>query len=137
MVFEIDPDQPNIPGIARILWWLGLLSIVACVGLILLAFSRLVWVNQTMAWAGGIGAFMFALILFGHAKTLELLAVVSARVKSRFAMEGLLAHQQAAPVEKKLPPAPAQSQAARVITIPEQVAREQGVSRNPQPRDFG
>jgi hypothetical protein len=138
MVFELDPDRPNIPGIARILWALGMLSLVLCIGLILLAFSRLMWVNQTMAWAGGIGAFMFALILLGQAKTLELLAMVSARVKSRFAMEGLLAHQQAAPVpEKKPAPAAAQQPAARVITIPEQVAREQGVSRTPQPRDFG
>jgi hypothetical protein len=137
MVFEIDPDRPNIPGIARILWWLGMLSLIACVGLILLAFSRLEWVNPTMVWAGGIGAFMFALILLGQAKTLELLAVVSARVKSRFAMEGLLSHQ-AAPAEKKPAPAAAQQQPARVITIPEQAAREQGVSRNPQqPRDFG
>jgi hypothetical protein len=137
MAFEIDPNRPDIPGIARILWWLGMLSLIACVGLILLAFSGVVWVNQTMAWAGGIGAFMFALLLIGQAKTLELLALVSARVKSRFAIDGLLAHQQTAPAEKKPAPAAAQQQPARVITIPEQTAREQGVPRNPQPRDFG
>lgn len=137
MVFEIDPDRPNIPGIARILSWLGILSLIGCVVLMLLAFSRFAWVNQTFAMMGAVGAFMFALVMLGQAKTLELLAVVNARVKSRFAMEHVLSAQAAgAPAEKKPQPAAAPPP-ARVISIPEQVAREQGVTRTPQPRDFG
>jgi hypothetical protein len=140
MAFDIDPDRPNVPAIARILAWLGYVSLIACVGLMLLAFSPFPWVSQTLAMGGALGAFMFALIMIGQAKTMELLAVVSARVKSRFAMEGILAAQTAGQgvkeAEKKPMPATPQ-QPARVISIPESVAREQGLTRAPQPRDFG
>ena len=143
MAFDIDPDRPNIPALARILAWMGYLSLIACVGLMLAAFSRLPWVNPTIAMSASVGAFMFALVMIGQAKTMELLAVVSARVKSRFAMEGVLAAQatqaaqaQGAAAEKKPTPATPQ-QPGRVISIPESVAREQGVPRTPQPRDFG
>ena len=140
MAFDIDPDRPSIPGIARILAWLGYLSLITCVGLMLAAFSRFAWINPTLAMAGALGAFMFALVMIGQAKTMELLAVGSARVKSRFAMEGVLAAQVAkasdtAAEKKPAPVTPAQP--ARVISIPESVAREQGVPRTPQPRDFG
>jgi len=139
MVFELDPDRPTIPGIARILLWLGVLSLIATVVLMLIAFSKLPWVNQTLAMGGAVGSFMFALIMIGQAKTLELMAVVSARLKSRFAIEQTLAAKNAAaaaPGEPKLPSVAKQAP-ARVITIPEAVAREQGITRNPEPRDFG
>jgi hypothetical protein len=138
MVLDIDPDRPNTPGIARILSWLGILSLIACVGLMLLTFSRLAWVNPTLTIWAAVGAFMFAMVMLGQAKTIELLAVVSARVKSRFAMEGLMAARAAETGKKEAAPAPAAAQQpARVISIPESVAREQGITRNPQPRDFG
>jgi hypothetical protein len=140
MVFEIDADRPHIPGIARILSILGMVSLILSVMLLLAAFSKFTWVNPIYAYGGAAGAFMFAVVMIGQAKTLELLAVVSARVKSRFAMEGILRSQTpaAGPAEAapKLPTAPV-VKPDRVISIPESVAREQGVMRKPEPRDFG
>ncbi|TAL03283.1 MAG: hypothetical protein EPO08_04510 [Rhodospirillaceae bacterium] len=138
MVFEIDPDKPDVPGIARILSGMGIFSLTATVVLMLLSFSRAAWVNEDYALAGAGGAFVLALILIGQAKTLELLALVSARVKSRFAIDQTLLAKAAvssAPAEPKLPVTKAPS-TGRVISIPEQVAREQGLTRNPEPRDF-
>ena len=138
MVFEIDPDKPDVPAIARILFWLGAFSLIGSVVSMLLTFSKLSWVNPTFVMATAVGAFVLALLLIGQAKTLELLALVSARVKSRFAIEHTLLAKAGAPaaaVEPKLPTATAPA-VGRVISIPEQVAREQGLTRNPEPRDF-
>jgi hypothetical protein len=140
MVFEIDADRPNSPGIARILSILGMLSLIFSVGLLLGAFSQFAWINTTYAFGGAAGAFMFAVVMIGQAKTLELLAVVSARVKSRFALEGMMRSQApAAPADAapKLPMATPGAKPDRVISIPESVAREQGLTRKPEPRDFG
>jgi hypothetical protein len=135
MVFEIDPDRPSIPAIARILSALGLFTLMGSVALLLLAFSRYGWVNDTYAMAGSVGAFVLAVVLVGQAKTLELLAVVSARVKSRFAIEHAVL-PQAQPVERKAAPVTSAPK-ERVISIPEKVAREQGVMSSARtPRDF-
>jgi hypothetical protein len=138
MVFDIDPDKPDIPAIARILSTLGLLLLIAAVGLIFAAFSHFVWLNTNYCFIGAVGCFFLAVVLIGQAKTLELLALVSARVKSRFAIERAVMTPAAAapaPTPSALPTA---SQKERVISIPESVAREQGVTTRPRaPRDFG
>jgi hypothetical protein len=130
-MFSIDPDKPRIPAIARILSGLGLLSLIVSVGSMMLAFSGFPWVNQTFAMAGAVAGFLLGVVMIGQAKTIELLAVVSARVRSRFALEGALAPTvqpaAAAPLPKS--PAPIMPTKERVITIPEEVARQQGVTR--------
>ena len=88
---------------------------------------------------GALAALILAVIMAGQAKTLELLSVVGARVKSRFAIEHAFIPQaavQPAPAERKLPVA-APVHKDRVISIPEEMAREQGLTRHPEPRDFG
>jgi endonuclease/exonuclease/phosphatase (EEP) superfamily protein YafD len=126
-VFAIDPDKPDIPPIARILSGLGLLCLLGSVVALLLAFSGYTWVTDTYAMAGALGAFLLAVVMIGQAKTIELLAVVSARVKSRFAIERAVMPATAAPTsERKLPPVTASAK-ERVISIPEDVARQQGV----------
>jgi len=140
MVFEIDPDRPNIPGIARILSVLGMLLLILSVMLLLAAFSQFTWINAVYAYSGAAAAFLFAVVMMGQAKTLELLAVVSARVKSRFAIENALrapAPAAATDTTPKLPTASVAPKPERVISIPESVAREQGLTRTREPRDFG
>lgn len=128
-MFEIDPDRPHIPAIARILSALGMLALIGSAGAILLSFSRIAWATPVMTMAGAIGAFFLAVILIGQAKAIELLAVVSARVKSRFAIEHLtLAAAPAPAAEPKLQPITAAPK-ERVISIPEEVARQQGLTR--------
>jgi len=140
MVFDIDADRPTVPGIARILSILGMLSLITSVACLLGAFSQFPWINATYAYGGAAGAFMFAVVMIGQAKTLELLAVVSARVKSRFAIESMMRHQAPATASDsppKLPSATVSAKPDRVISIPESVAREQGLTRKREPRDFG
>ena len=61
----------------------------------------------------------------GQAKTLELLAIVSARLKSRFAIDASRQAPCAAPpVEKK--PMITTAPKERVIHVPDDQAREQG-----------
>ena len=131
-MFQIDPDKPNTPVIARILGLFGMISLIGSIGSMLLAFSRYPWVNEAYAIAGALGAFLLGIIMLGQAKTIEQLAVVSARVKSRFAVEhALLPATPAAPA----PPKSAQSATVtkeRVHTIPEEEARKQGITRVPR-----
>jgi hypothetical protein len=107
-----------------------MLALIGSVGAILLSFSRFAWATPAMTMAGAVGAFFLAVILIGQAKAIELLAVVSARVKSRFALEHLTipAAAPAASAEPKLPLVTATPK-ERVITIPEEVARQQGLTR--------
>ena len=126
MVFEIDPDKPDIPALARILSGMGMLCLIGSAVAIMLAFSRYTWVNENYAMAAAVGAFLLALVFAGPAKILELQAVISARVKSRFAIDNLA----------KTMPAPAAMPAKsgvitqpvkeRVIHVPDEQAREQG-----------
>jgi hypothetical protein len=125
MVFEIDPDKPNIPAIARILSIMSMLVLVGSVMSLLLAFSGYTWVNEIYAMAGAVGAFLLALVFAGQAKTLELLAIVSARVKSRFAIDALAKHSAALPPVEKKPIAPTAPK-ERVIHVPDEQARQQG-----------
>lgn len=128
-MFEIDPDKPNIPALARILSGMGMLFLVGSVLALLLAFSRYAWVNEIYAMAGSVGAFLLALVLLGQAKTLELLAVVSARLKSRFAIEALAKAvpgpvTPAAEVSQNFARPTAQKE--RIIHVPDDQARQQG-----------
>lgn len=126
-MFANDPDKPNTPAIGRILSVLGMISLIASPVSMLLAFSRMAAVNQTYAIVGAIAAFVVGVIMIGQAETLKWLAVVSARVKSRFAIEHAMMPTAPAPQERK--PAPVTPVKERVITIPEEVARQQGVTR--------
>ncbi|MSO98540.1 MAG: hypothetical protein EXR11_10040 [Rhodospirillaceae bacterium] len=128
-MFEVDPDKPDIPALARIQLWMGIVCMIGSVVALLLAFSGYEWINEVLAFASAIGAFLIALLFVGQAKTLELQAVISARVKSRFAMEGTMAGLTAMANqsgERKLPVIP-QKQTERVIKVPDKDAREQGV----------
>ncbi len=128
MVFEIDPDKPNIPAIARILSGMGVLCLLGSVMAIMLAFSGYAWVDETVAMAGAVGAFLLALVFVGQAKTLELLAVVSARLKSRFAIEALARSgpSTSTAASEKKPAHITQPIKERVIQVPADQAREQG-----------
>lgn len=141
MVFEIDPDKPDIPALARVLSGMGTLCLIGSVIAILLAFSQYDWINEAYAMAGAVAAFLLALVFVGQAKILELLAVVAARTKSRFAIDNLVKGPQAASTMSQnmtpgLMPAmtPASVRAApitqpvkeRIIHVPDDQAREQG-----------
>ena len=129
MVFEIDPDKPNIPALARILSGMGILCLIGSATSGLLAFSGYAWVNEIYAMAGAGGAFLLALVFIGQAKTLELLAVVSARVKSRFAIDSLGKTMSIPAASASLAPKPGvitQPVKERVIHVPDEQARQQG-----------
>jgi hypothetical protein len=129
-MFDIDPDKPNTPGIARILSVFGMLSLIGSIGSMLLSFSGYPWINDAYAIAGALSAFLLGIIMLGQAKIIDQLAMVSARVKSRFAIEHAMM-----PSTPAAAPKPAQSLTApkeRVITIPEEEARKQGVTRTPR-----
>ncbi len=126
-MFDVDPDKPDIPALARIQLWMGVLCMVASIVSLLLAFSGYEWINEAYAFAGAIGIFLIALLFVGQAKTLELQAVISARVKSRFAMEGMARNMTPGSLERKLPIIP-QAKGDRVIKVGEQEARAQGIN---------
>jgi hypothetical protein len=133
MVFEVDPDKPNIPALARILSGMGILCLIGSAISGMLAFSKYEWLNEAYAMVGAIGGFLLALVFIGQAKTLELLAIVSARVKSRYAIDGLARSMATSapaaavppPIEKK-PGMITQPVKERVIHVPDEQARQQG-----------
>jgi hypothetical protein len=130
-MFEVDPDKPDIPALATIQLWMGVLCMIGAVIALLLAFSGYEWINDVYAFAGAIGAFMIALLFIGQAKTLELQAVISARVKSRFAMEGVARGMAGLPSSSSGDRKPAiipQKQTERVIKVSEKDARDQGLT---------
>jgi hypothetical protein len=129
-MFEVDPDKPNIPALARIQLWMGVLCMIGSVVSLLLAFSGYEWINEVFSFACAIGAFLVALLFIGQAKTLELQAVISARVKSRFAMEGMARNLTGAstlPGGERKPGIIPQKQTERVIKVPDKDVREQGL----------
>lgn len=130
MVFEIDPDKPNIPALARILSGMGILCLISSAISGMLAFSAYTWVNENYAMAGAVAGFLLALIFIGQAKILELLAVVSARVKSRFAIDNMAKMMPSASATvtlgEKKPNAITQPVKERVIHVSEEQARQQG-----------
>lgn len=124
-MLDIDPNKPDVPALARIALWTGVTVMVASIAAMMLAFSGYDWVNDVYALAASVLAFLIALILIGQGKTIEMLAVISARTKSRFAVEHALPlGMPAASAEKR--PAPIVPQKDRVIHIPDSQAREQG-----------
>ncbi|MGE3335570.1 MAG: hypothetical protein AB7I36_18155 [Rhodospirillaceae bacterium] len=131
-MFDIDPDKPNIPAIARILSGMGLFLLVASIVSMMLAFSGYPWVNEIYAIAGAIGAFLMALVFLAQGKIIEQLAVVSARVKSRFAIEGAMKNLQtgappaASPAATTAWSGPAARPKERVIHVPDEQARQSG-----------
>ena len=126
MAFEIDPDKPDIPALARILSVMGMLTLMGSIISLLLAFSGYAWVNEIYAMAGAVGAFLLALLFVGQAKTLELLAVVSARLKSRFAIEAMAKPLPPSAPAAAQPLARAAPQKERIIHVPDDQARQQG-----------
>ena len=100
-MLTIDPDRPDVPSIARILSTLGLLCLLGSIGGMLLAFSKAAWVNEVYALMGAGVSFLVGVMLIGQAKTIELLALVSARVKSRFAIDHAV--MPAAPAPSTMP----------------------------------
>ncbi len=128
-MFEIDPDKPNIPALARILSGLGLFLLVGCVLSMMLAFSGYAWVNEIYALAGSVGAFLLALVFFAQAKIMEQMAVISARVKSRFAIEGAMKQAGASGAAASPNTAwagPTTPKKERVIHVPDEQARQSG-----------
>jgi hypothetical protein len=132
-MFDIDPDKPSIPALARILSGMGLFLLIASALAMMLAFSGYEWANEIYAIAGAIGAFLLALVFFAQAKIIEQLAVVSARVKSRFAIEAAAKTLQSPGIS----PGAAVSNTAwagptvakpkeRVIHVPDEQARQSG-----------
>lgn len=129
MAFEIDPDRPDIPALARILSGMSLLCLVGSAVSLMLAFASYDWINDIYAMAGAVAAFLLALVFAGQAKILELLAVVSARVKSRFAIDNLVRTAPAAspsPTVDKKPGIITQAVKERVIHVSDEQARQQG-----------
>ncbi|MGE3475483.1 MAG: hypothetical protein AB7H70_06710 [Rhodospirillaceae bacterium] len=127
-MFDIDPDKPNIPALARILSGMGLLLLVGSVVSLLLAFSGYAWVNEIYAMAGAGGSFLLALLFLGQAKIIEALAVVSARVKSRFAIDAAAAKvgaTTAAPNTAWAGPA-VKPPKERIIHVSDEQARQSG-----------
>lgn len=132
-MFDIDPDKPNIPALARILSGMGLVLLIASALAMMLAFSGYEWANEIYAIAGSIGAFLVALLFLAQAKILEQLAVVSARVKSRFAVEAAAKSAQAtgtppgAIVSNTSWAGPAVAKPKeRIIQVPDDQARQSG-----------
>lgn len=138
-MFALDPDTPSVPALARILSGVGFVLLVASAAAMMLAFSGYAWVNEVYAVAAALGAFLIALVFFAQAKIMEQLAVVSARAKSRFAIEGAVKTLQAggAPAaasglaSSAAAPAPAAAWSGpaprgRVIHVPDDQARESG-----------
>lgn len=128
-MFDIDPDKPNIPALARILSGMGLLLLVGSVVSMLLAFSGYAWVNEIYAMAGAGASFLLALLFLGQAKIIEALAVVSARVKSRFAIDAAAAKvglPGAAPAPNTAWAGPTAKPKERIIHVPDEQARQSG-----------
>lgn len=129
-MFEIDPDKPNIPALARILSGMGLLLLVGSIVSMMLAFSGYAWVNEIYAMAGAGAAFLMALLFLGQAKIIEALAVVSARVRSRFAIDAAAkvasSAPAAAPSTAWAAPTAAKPPKERVIHVPDDQARQSG-----------
>jgi hypothetical protein len=134
-MFDVDPDKPNIPALARILSGMGLLCLIGSAVSGMLAFAGYDWVNENVAMAGAVGGFLLALIFVALGKIMEQLAVVSARLKSRFAIDGLtrnIAATGSVPAmssASSLAPKPGvitQPVKERVIHVPDEQARQQG-----------
>ena len=132
-MFDIDPDRPNIPGIAQILSILGMLCLIGSIAGMLLAFSRFAWVSEAYAIAGAGAAF---LVGCHHDRAGQdhrtpgggqRAGEIALRHRAR---DDPVAQAAAAAAPKPTPVTTAPKD--RVITIPEEVARQQGLTRRPR-----
>lgn len=128
MAFSFNDDKPKSPAIARILNFMGWTSIIGCACGIMLAFSGYPWVNDIYAMAGSAAAIILGILFIGQAKTLEALTILNARMKSRFAMEGMTGMASAALGESNTSNPPIIPQRKeRVVKISAEDARKFGV----------
>lgn len=127
MAFSFNDDKPKSPAIARILNFMGWTSIVGCACGIMLAFSGYPWVNDIYAMLGAGGAVILGILFIGQAKTLEALTILNARMKSRFAMEGMTGAASAALGESSNSPPIIPQRKERVVKISADDARKFGV----------
>jgi len=129
MAFSFNDDKPKSPAIARILNFMGWTSIVGCACGIMLAFSGYPWVNDIYAMLSAGGAIILGILFIGQAKTLEALTILNARMKSRFAMEGLtgVGPASAALGESTKGPPIIPQRKERVVKISAEDARKFGV----------
>lgn len=127
MAFSFNDDKPKSPAIARILNFMGWTSIVGCACGIMLAFSGYPWVNDVYAMASAGAAVILGILFIGQAKTLEALTILNARMKSRFAMEGMAGGASAALGEATNSPPIIPQRKERVVKISAEDARKFGV----------
>lgn len=125
MAFNFNQDRPNPPAIARILGFLGWMSIVGCVLGIILAFSGYPWVDEIYALGGAGASILLGVLFIGQAKTLEALTILNARMKSRFALEGLTGSAALGESTSRPPIVPQRKE--RVVKISAEDARRSGV----------
>jgi len=125
MAFSFNQDRPNPPAIARILNFMGWMSILGCILVIILAFSGYPWVNEIYALGGSCVSVLLGVLFIGQAKTLEALTILNARMKSRFALEGL--GGSAALGEKTSRPPIIPQRKERVVKISPEDARRSGI----------
>ena len=128
MAFSFNDDRPNSPAIARILNCMGWTSILGCACGLMLAFSGYDWVNDIYAMVGSGVSIILGILFIGQAKTLEALTILNARMKSRFAMEGLVTSGGSAALGEstKTPPIIPQKK-ERVVKVPDELVRQSGV----------
>jgi len=126
MAYSFNDDRPNQPAIARILGFLGWMSIIGCVCGIILAFSGYTWVNELYALAGAGASILLGVLFIGQAKTLEALTILNARMKSRFALEGLSGSAALGEKTSGRPPIIPQRK-ERVVRISDEDARQSGL----------
>ena len=127
MAYSFNEDKPTSPAIARILNFMGWTSIVGCALGVMLAFSGYTWVNDIYAMAGSGAAVILGILFIGQAKTLEALTILNARMKSRFALEGLTSSAALGEPSAKSPPIIPQRTKERVVKISAEDARRSGV----------
>lgn len=126
MAFSFNEDKPTSPAIARILSFMGWMSIIGCACGIMLAFSGYPWVNDVFAMAGSGVAIILGILFIGQAKTLEALTILNARMKSRFALEGLTGSSALGEATNSPPIIPQRKE--RVVKISAEDARRSGVT---------
>ena len=126
MGFSFDDDKPKTPAIARILSFMGWMSIIGCACGVMLAFSGYPWVNDIYALAASGAAIILGILFIGQAKTLEALTILNARMKSRFAMEGLKGSAALGEATNRPPIIPKRKE--RVVKISAEDARSFGVT---------
>ncbi|NKB42984.1 MAG: hypothetical protein GKS03_01775 [Alphaproteobacteria bacterium] len=126
MAFSFNEDKPTSPAIARILNFMGWTSIIGCACGVMLAFSGYPWVNDVYAMAGSGIAIILGILFIGQAKTLEALTILNARMKSRFALEGLTGSAALGEATNSPPIIPQRKE--RVVKISAEDARRSGVT---------